>query len=1524
MTCVTVIECVPSLRCFVDEASLHLSIKNSYEVVVALWCAHQNQNKKMSTAHPSVSRPNNLQEIDLLKASMKASHDEEDRYKDPKWQCGGPLEMHRASVGGGTHSSVGLSRDAAAFKKVAELVCPLPLWQRLAAAQRAMSPTAAVKHDSHAEIVTVADDAQVMTPPHTVWTVEHTGNIVIRDAQSGGPLQIIRQLKGNVMPSALRHAPHCSVLPAIPSRITVLVNDDRAQRTCELERKLLTWLPDAKLETDFVWVGFQDGSIKLVSSRTTQGSSAKGKNQESDMFMVHELPKCHAAEVVAFELSPHHPSRSFSSRDLARSNVTSLGDAKRFIIESEMIPCDRNVGLMCSASADSSVVIWDLVQVYQEVAAQIRRQRELEVKTKTSQCLGAKGALAAPQRTNVEGCRRGVDPTYFDTVLVDSADVSTIISFCTSITVRPLVKLKGSVCGTRQLRWVSSIVTTEGYRRARSTVASSRDIGDVDDEDERRKLRSKQTLTRQDIREQQKRTLGLSEEEMADAEQEMDAHRHHLAPEPVVSKCVHLLIAGDSNGYVLIWNLAEELSKSTVQPVKTFAPPEISAVSLAQSSRMSACGRPPFWSSASMPCGAPSEYDARTLAAHTSATSRYVRSTDKRIQFSGGVSISGLEPLLPPVIRVTLRRAEPTQSQSSESYDMKYHFASPDKTPRREISMENEFMPLTDSLALYHTYENLEFFVGVDGSVQFLSCHPILVHQESEEDVYRLLSNTSPNRILTKRGVDDEVVGSLDYSSFSVYFSKRIIEYHSEPITAMRVDSKRSELWVARHDGMLACFSTRQLKILCRIPHPHARETIAPPPPEEVDAGLYDYQTLAGAPTHLEAHIESAEFGVKSFVGVLLPTDSTIGTRLLALTASHGELKKETTVSPGISSICVLSNLPQHIVPSLAAEAEISSRLVEAQSFRMKRAAEKVASKRDALLRRSVVDSRNECLDELQGRKGSEQATAVAFHKWVYYIIRRRREKHQRRIDVHEQTAAYEDARSTIAITNFVKTSTVQHRDELESIASKYHSLLSLRATAQYFRDWTRWAQFQRLLKLCPFLEDLTDRGVQRRRFLQWLAAANDRIALRKKRNLIEQSVAALKRRMELLHISQRMTAWRRYVQLYGSRRQLFIAHRSARFHARLTCAQGSVTVATYFHRWLSAVRIRRVSTTLSQSEGVLTKALTAQHRSRQVWKHEAIVTECENTRIAQLAVAVDNLIGEHYLQSSMLLSECFSASRVLELDTVSVSLTSLLADPSRDEECRVVLWTAVENLKCEIDKKRRNLAAFDYQEDWLLGVERYAQRSLREMSAEECPLEGLLSAVKEMIRERRSQEALAKVFDVPLLTRIRNDALRSFIEEQERAFPRDEGAEIRRTTSDCDAAATKLLKVIVTPLLETIAVFSSDGASSFIEEAWEAVGIAFDFLDALEEGNTEETDGFLDNSFSSIGLLSKSLSSSDVFSPFRQRDFGDDINTESQGGDGADYFSVIRLVEKEQNAKLATFVRVVKSLTAGRITQPV
>lgn len=405
-------------------------------------------------------------------------------------------------------------------------------------------PVGNPRHDSSKGDVTRVKSI-IEVPSPTLWLVRASqeGEIFIFDALSGAPLLSLHSCKYNVGITSITHAPFRGLL----NRETQVI-------TIEKPVDLLSVKESEVLPSDYVWVGFADGSIRLFPGHHERMLKDTCSKSDAQSFtdVVFEVPKYHAGPIVSIITSP-----SVEEGDVELSARTRLStimknvNSARYNAKAGAPAAREHLSLVCSASVDSVVVVWDVRKIYQKLQEAVEverkdRRNSLFKETKSSAC-----AQDYIRVENLGGVAMGSHQTTSGTLK------------CILVKVRPLLRLKGGVAGLTCLRWVSTLVTTVGYRPERQPDMVTRDPLENSAPETVKGRRELQELTRFDQREMQRRLLGLSEKEMVEVEDELRFLLPPLTLEKPQSVRVNLLFAGDSVGTVHVWNLDEELSRES-------------------------------------------------------------------------------------------------------------------------------------------------------------------------------------------------------------------------------------------------------------------------------------------------------------------------------------------------------------------------------------------------------------------------------------------------------------------------------------------------------------------------------------------------------------------------------------------------------------------------------------------------------------------------------------------------------------------------------------------------------------------------------------------------------------------------------------------------------------------------------------------------------------------------------------------------------------------------------------------------
>lgn len=167
------------------------------------------------------------------------------------------------------------------------------------------------------------EDGDALMPPAMIWAVRASSetDIDVVDAQSGRCVMRIANVKARVSISTLVHAPFRGLLT-------------RRLRVIPIRQPRDMLRVDAKhlMDTDYVWVGLSDGSIRLIPAhvrRIPQSvDRATRAARDSLADVVFELPKYHTAAIVAMERSPCHGDGGAAS--VEESTMRRLSAAVRY------------------------------------------------------------------------------------------------------------------------------------------------------------------------------------------------------------------------------------------------------------------------------------------------------------------------------------------------------------------------------------------------------------------------------------------------------------------------------------------------------------------------------------------------------------------------------------------------------------------------------------------------------------------------------------------------------------------------------------------------------------------------------------------------------------------------------------------------------------------------------------------------------------------------------------------------------------------------------------------------------------------------------------------------------------------------------------------------------------------------------------------------------------------------------------------------------------------------------------------
>jgi hypothetical protein len=432
-------------------------------------------------------------------------------------------------------------------------------------------------------------------PAAQTWCVggsTYDNEIVVCSGATGQRLMRVLDPKMRVAVTALQHAPLRGFMET--QQLHVLPVRD-PQGVLRLKAPQLVF-------TDYVWCGFQDGTLRLVPAshqyiRASGPSPPFSKSPSANL--VYELPRYQGGAIVSIVCSPCHDEEEAAVADgdgLAESHFTRLPNRVSAAVRcmTAAAACAdsadtsrQHLSLVCTASTDATIIVWDMRKVYEAVAQAKQRSQEAGKRElpQRGHGYGSSGLSASmPSRHGSLGGSVGShglsaaaaagstaamvcnDVITFDcsSPIVGLQNI-TVRSSCTMIQVRPLAKLSGGFAGLTALRWVSSLISTgaQGVAAHERDVRCSTRIPQIAPCPQSR-LPSRelaQMQTRFDKREAERAELELTEEEMQGMEKELAHMLPPLAIEPPQSLRVNLLVAADCMGTVHLWNLDEELHR---------------------------------------------------------------------------------------------------------------------------------------------------------------------------------------------------------------------------------------------------------------------------------------------------------------------------------------------------------------------------------------------------------------------------------------------------------------------------------------------------------------------------------------------------------------------------------------------------------------------------------------------------------------------------------------------------------------------------------------------------------------------------------------------------------------------------------------------------------------------------------------------------------------------------------------------------------------------------------------------------
>ncbi|GET93224.1 hypothetical protein, conserved [Leishmania tarentolae] len=469
--------------------------------------------------------------------------------------------------------------------------CALAEWDDDTVSMAATPETSGIVRGAHRE-----QRNDMFLSPATLWCVggsSYENEIVVRSTATGQRLLRILDPKMRVSVTALQHAPFRGFIKAHSLHVLPVRQPHDILR---LKASQLAF-------TDYVWCGLQDGTVRLLPAdhhhvRACGASSPFSKAPSA--ALVYELPRYQGGAIVSIVCSPCHdtscafgdspkwglPNRVSDAIQCLTEALSAGADSATAAGQPDCEPVDpvsrKHLSLVCIAATDASIVIWDARQVYEAVAtAQQQRQEQkegtqnhglsvlrhsatgpLSFGCTADSCTPFSCDAAAALSVSTGVCS---DVITFDcSSAVPGLQNMQVRSSCTLVQVKPLAKLSGGFAGLTALRWVSSLIVAGGCdapvcrdarmasRDSRTAPCTVKDMPPIE---------LTQAKTRLDKREEERRELGLTEEEMQGVERELEHMMPPLAAEPAQSLRVNLLVASDCMGTLHLWNLDEELHR---------------------------------------------------------------------------------------------------------------------------------------------------------------------------------------------------------------------------------------------------------------------------------------------------------------------------------------------------------------------------------------------------------------------------------------------------------------------------------------------------------------------------------------------------------------------------------------------------------------------------------------------------------------------------------------------------------------------------------------------------------------------------------------------------------------------------------------------------------------------------------------------------------------------------------------------------------------------------------------------------